>query len=163
MILPLLVMYLLLQSNILYLAISQPVLDSFGVNFISNCQKSSPNIYWFCLWRGMGYGLLQLYGLWSGFPCKPTWWTEKPKRFHGVWGTWAMGYKGVNCVNWTDLALVTGHLKGWIGWYFTLKKKVSSKTYFLHCAAYTYYKTIPSTKYASTGVETASRCWFIGI
>ena len=38
---------------------------------------------------------------------------------------------------------------------FYLKKKVSSKTYFLHCAAYTYYKTIPSTKYASTGVETA--------
>ena len=46
-----------------YLAVSQAVLDSFHVNFIPNCQKSSPNTYGFCLQRGMGYGLLRLYGL----------------------------------------------------------------------------------------------------
>ena len=46
-----------------YLAISQAVLDSFRVKFIPKCQKSSPNTYGFCLLRGMGYGLLQMYGL----------------------------------------------------------------------------------------------------
>ena len=43
--------------------ISQAVLDSFRVNFIPSCRKSSPNTYGFCLQRGMGYGLLRLYGL----------------------------------------------------------------------------------------------------
>ena len=46
-----------------YLAVSQAVLDSFRVNFIPNCRKSSRNTYGFCLQRGMGYGLLRLYGL----------------------------------------------------------------------------------------------------
>ena len=64
---------------------------------LPNCQKSSPNIYGFCLQRGMGYGLLQLYGLWSVFPCEPTRWTEKPMGLKGVWGNWAMGYEGVDC------------------------------------------------------------------
>ena len=42
----------------------------------------------------------------------------------------------------TDLALVTGHLEGWRGWHFTLKRKVSPKIHFPHCTAYTYNKTI---------------------
>ena len=32
-----------------YLAVSQAVLDSFRVNFIPNCRKSSPNTYGFWL------------------------------------------------------------------------------------------------------------------
>jgi len=32
-------------------------------------------------------------------------------------------------MNWTDLALVMGHLKGWIGWHFALKRKVSPKKF----------------------------------
>ena len=53
--------YLLFTKQ--YLTVSQAVLDSFRVNFIPNCRKSSPNTYGFCLQRGMGYGLLRLYGL----------------------------------------------------------------------------------------------------
>ena len=88
-----------------YLAISQAVLDSVHVNFIPNCQKSSPNTYGFCLQRGMGYGLLRLYGLWSSFPCEPTWWTQKRMEFKGVWGMWAMGYEGVDCrINFSHLS-----------------------------------------------------------
>ena len=30
------------------------------------------------------------------FFCEPTWWTEKPIGFKGVWGMQAMGYKRVN-------------------------------------------------------------------
>ena len=87
--------YLLFTNQ--YLAISEAVLDSFGVNSFPNCKKSSLNIYGFCFQRGMGYGLLQLYGLWSVFPCEPAQWTEKLMRLKGVWGNWAMGYKGVDC------------------------------------------------------------------
>ena len=39
-------------------------------------------------------------------------------------------------MNGTDLALVTGHLEGRIGWHFTLKRKVSPKNNFLRCVAY---------------------------
>ena len=87
--------YLLFTNQ--YFAISEAVLDSFGFNSFPNCQKSSPNIYGFCPQRGMGYGLLRLYGLWSVFLCKPTWWTENPMGLKGVWGNWAMGYEGVDC------------------------------------------------------------------
>ena len=87
--------YLLFKKQ--YLTISQAVLDSFHVNFIPNCWKSSPNTYGFCLQRGMGYGLLRLYGLWSTFPCEPSRWTQKRMEFKGVWGMWAMGYEGVDC------------------------------------------------------------------
>ena len=45
-------------------------------------------------------------------------------------------------MNQTDLALITGHLEGWIGWHFTLKRKVFPKIHFLHCTAYTYNKTV---------------------
>ena len=87
--------YLLFTNQ--YLAISEAVLDSFGVKIFPNCQKSSPYIYGFCLQRGMCYGLLWLYGLCHIFPCKPTWWTENPMGLKGVWGNWAMGYEGVDC------------------------------------------------------------------
>ena len=46
----------------------------------------------------MGYGLSRLYGLWSTFPCEPTRWTQKCMEFKGVWGMWAMGYEGVDCI-----------------------------------------------------------------
>ena len=54
MILPLLATFCL-QSNIF--AISEAGLDKFGVNSFPNCWKSDPNIYGFCLQRGMGYGV----------------------------------------------------------------------------------------------------------
>ena len=92
--------YLLFTKQ--YIAVSQAVLDSFGVNFIPNCRKSSPNIYGFCLWRGMGYGLLWLYGFWSTFPWKSTQWIQKCMEFKGVWGMWAMGYEGVDCIHLSD-------------------------------------------------------------
>ena len=76
--------YLLFTKQ--YLTVSQAVLDSFRVNFIPNCRKSSPNTYGFLAQRGMGYGLLRLYGLWSTFPCEPTRWTQKHMEFKGVWG-----------------------------------------------------------------------------
>ena len=43
----------------------------------------------------MGYGLLRYYGLWSAFPCEPTWWTQK-----------GMGYCSITTVGsliWTNL------------------------------------------------------------
>ena len=88
--------YLLFTKQ--YLTVSEAVLDSFCVNFIPNCWKSSPNTYGFCLHRGMGYGLLWLYGLWSTFPYEPTRWTQKRMEFKRVWGMWAMGYEGVDCI-----------------------------------------------------------------
>ena len=93
--------YLLFTNQ--YLAISEAVLDNLSVNSFPNCRKSSPNIYGFCLQRGMGYGLLRLYGLWSIFPCEPTRWTEKPMGLKGVWGNWAMGYEGVDCISKTAI------------------------------------------------------------
>ena len=64
----------------------------------------------------MGYGLLRLYGLWSTFPCEPTWWTQKGMEFKGVWGMWAMGYKGVNCTQSTALNL-------WLDWPVEMKRE----------------------------------------
>jgi len=47
--------------------VSQAFLDSFGVKFMPNSQKSSSKIYGFCPWRGMGYEVIfpanQLGGL----------------------------------------------------------------------------------------------------
>jgi hypothetical protein len=74
-----------------HLIIFQAVLDGFGDKFMPNCQKSSPKIYGFFCQRDMGYGVLRLYGLWSAFPCEPTWWTEKPMGFKGLWVITAMG------------------------------------------------------------------------
>ena len=45
-------------------------------------------------------------------------------------------------MNRTDMALVTGHLEGRIGWHFTLKRKVSPKNNFLHCVG------LPITNYS---------------
>ena len=55
---------------------------------------------------------------------------------------WLFGHSSHRAMNQTDLALVTGHLEGWIGWHFTLKRKVSQKIHFLCCTAYTYNKNI---------------------
>ena len=55
---------------------------------------------------------------------------------------WLFSHSSHHAMNWTDLVLVMGHLKGWIGWHFTLKRKVSLKIDFFHCTVYTYYKTI---------------------
>ena len=62
----------------------------------------------------------------------------------------------------TDLALVTGHLEGRIGWHFTLKRKVSPKKKFLRCAAYL-LQTIYHCKSLSTPSSWSSQAWKIYI
>ena len=54
---------------------------------------------------------------------------------------WLFSHSSHQAMNRTDLAFVTGHLEGRIGWHFTLKWKVTPKIYFLHCVVYTYNTT----------------------
>ena len=87
-----------------YKSISCHFWSSFGqfwCQFFPKLSEIKPQYLW--VLSPEGYGLLQLYGLWSVFPCKPTQWTEKPMRLKGVWGNWAMGYEGVNCTSNTIL------------------------------------------------------------
>jgi hypothetical protein len=53
--------------------------------------------YGFCLQRGMGYGLLQTYGLWYVISCKPSWWTAQAMGYKGLWVMRGMGYEGFDC------------------------------------------------------------------
>ena len=63
-----------------------------------------PNIvgktYGFCPWRGMGYGLLETYGLWYAFPHPPSWWTGLAMGYHRLWVFTAsgMGYDRFDCM-----------------------------------------------------------------
>jgi hypothetical protein len=59
--------------------------------------KSVCKTYGFCLPRGMGYGLLQTYGLWYAIPCEPSWWMDFAMGYKGLWVIKSMGYKRFDC------------------------------------------------------------------
>jgi hypothetical protein len=43
--------------------------------------------------KGMGYKLLQTYGLWGQIFCPPTWWTKKSMGYVSLWVITGMGYE----------------------------------------------------------------------
>ena len=63
--------------------------------------------YGFYLQRGMGYGLLQTYGLWYAIPCEPSWWTAQAMGYKGLWVIGGMCYEGFDC---TSLNLKVSHV-----------------------------------------------------
>ena len=76
-----------------YKAISHRFSSSFGqfsCEFYPKLSEIKPQYLWVLPPEG--------YGLWSTFPCEPTRWTQKRMEFKGVWGMWAMGYEGVDCI-----------------------------------------------------------------
>ena len=88
-----------------YPTVSQAVLESFGVKFIPNCHKPSPNIYGFCLHRGMVMGYCSCMGYKVFFPAKQLcglinlW----DLREYGVCDPWVMRKSTVyltTCIKW---------------------------------------------------------------
>jgi hypothetical protein len=53
--------------------------------------------YGFCLWNGMGYGLLRTYGLWYVIPCEPSRWMAQAMGYKGLWVMRGMDYEGFDC------------------------------------------------------------------
>ena len=59
--------------------------------------------YGFLSQKGMGYGVLQVYGFWVRNYCPPTRWTENCMGFRRLWVITGMGYDRFDCTTVTDI------------------------------------------------------------